>query len=99
MNAINIHKTGTTLEVTINKPFNLRVKNIIKSRLTPEITILKIDLTNSKIIDIEGVIFMYHWDKYRGSLELINAPAVFFEILDILELADHWNLNHFTTEK
>ena len=99
MNTVSIHKTGSTLEITVSKPFNLRVREIIESRLSPEITTLKIDLTNSRIIDSEAVIFMYNWNKNRGTLELINPPAVFFEILDILELTDHWDLNYHTTEE
>ncbi len=94
MNIIETHKSDTKLETKIFGSFNLAAKNRIESRLSDGIRDLKIDLSECKFIDSEGVIFMYKWQKSGKSLELKNPPNVLFEIIDILELTEHWDLNY-----
>lgn len=88
---IETQKSNGTLEVMIPGSFNLVIRNLIESRLTDEITSLIIDLSNCKLIDSEGIIFMYRWQQSGKKLELKNPPDILFEMLDILELSDHWD--------
>lgn len=99
MNIIETHKSDTKLEIKIFGSFNLAAKNMIESRLGDGITDLKIDLSDCRFIDSEGVIFMYNWQKSGKKLELKNPPNVLFEIIDILELTEHWNINYIETDK
>lgn len=94
MNIIETHKTGTALEVKVLGTFNLASKNMLESRLSNDVTALKIDFTECRFIDSEGVIFMYLWQQSGNKLELINPPDILFEIIGILELEEHWNLNY-----
>jgi ABC-type transporter Mla MlaB component len=98
MNIVNTHREGTTLEVQVCDGFNLRIKNIIDSRISDNIDKLQIDLTRCDFVDSEAVIFLYKWQHSGKQLELINPPEIFFEILDILELSESWDLNYSTTE-
>lgn len=97
MSIIESHKTKDTLKVKVLNNFNLLTRNKIESRLTKEIEKLEIDLSNCRLLDSEAVIFMYQWDKSGKELNLINPPEILFEILEILELREIWQLNHTTT--
>lgn len=97
MSIIESQKNKGSLKVKIHNNFNLLTKKKIESRLTREIDKLEIDMSNCKLLDSEAVIFMYHWNKSGKELNLINPPEIFFEILEILELNDHWHLNYTKT--
>lgn len=99
MSIVETHKAGNTLEVTIRSAFNLTAKTMIENHLQADIDHLQIDLSDCRIVDSEGVIFMHKWQSSGKSLELVDPPEVLFEIIDILELTDHWKLNHLTTEE
>lgn len=96
-NIIDIHKKGPTLEVQLCCAFNLWIRNILESRLHSGITKLRLDMSRSNRIDSEGVIFLHRWQRSGKELELINPPPVLFEILDILELTDMWDLEAIVT--
>lgn len=98
MSIIESHKSRDTLQVKVLNNFNLLTRNKIESRLTKEINRLEIDLSNCKLLDSEAVIFMYHWNKSGKELHLINPPEILFEILEILELSDIWQLNYTETK-
>lgn len=93
MNMFETHREGSILEVKIPRNFNLWVKNMIENRLGKEVTQLIVDLTRCKIVDSEAVIFMYEWQNNGHTLILVNPPEIFFEIVDILELENEWQLN------
>lgn len=97
MNIIDTHKEGQVLSVTVHNHFNLRTKNKIESRLTPGINKLTINLINCNFIDSEGVIFLHEWLKSGNELLLKKPPPIFFEILEILELDDLWDLENIIT--
>lgn len=92
-NIIETHKTGDLLEAKLYSPFNIQLKNVLESRFSSETEQLHIDLSECKWIDSEGVIFLYKWQYSGKKLKIINPPPVFFEILDILELREDWELN------
>lgn len=93
MSIPSIHKDGSTLYVTIQTGFNLWVKNFIQNHINGGIHTLKVDLSGCKYIDSEGVIYLYKWQKDGKSLQLIDPPDIFFEILEILELDNSWQPN------
>ncbi|NGP77546.1 hypothetical protein G3570_12935 [Balneolaceae bacterium YR4-1] len=98
MSIIESRKSKDTLKVTLLNNFDILTRYKIESRTTKEIENLEIDFSNCKILDSEAVIFMYHWDKSGKTLKLINPPDILFEILEILELSDIWQLNYTITE-
>jgi ABC-type transporter Mla MlaB component len=93
---IDTHRSGNLLEVEVHGSFNLTAKNMLEGRLRAEVTDLNIDLTECKFIDSEGIIFMYRWQNSGKGLELINPPEILFEIVELLELREHWDLNYIT---
>lgn len=98
MNIIETHKKEDILEVKVQGAFNLNVRNHIESRLSPEIVKLRINLSQSRIVDTEAIIFLHQWQKNGKDLELVNPPAILFEILDILELNEVWDLDTITAK-
>jgi len=98
MSIIESRKSKDTLKVKVLNNFNLLTRNKIESRLTREIGKLEIDLSHCKLLDSEAIIFMYQWDKSGNELNLINPPEILFEIIEILELRDIWQLNYTETK-
>ncbi len=93
MSIPNIHKDGSTLNIKMQGGFNLWIKNMILNHINKNTNFLKIDLTECKIIDSEGIIFLHQWQQEGKKLQLINPPEVFFELLEILELDNSWQPN------
>lgn len=93
MSIPKIHKEGSTLYIKIKDGFNLWIKNLITTHIGDNTSTLRIDLSECKYIDTEGIIFLYQWQQKGHNLQLIQPPEVFFEILDILELNDSWQPN------
>jgi ABC-type transporter Mla MlaB component len=94
MNIVETHKSEKGLEAKVVGSFNLAAKNRLESRLSSEITELKLDLSECRFIDTEGVIFMYNWQQSGKKITLSNPPEILFEIIDFLELTEHWDLNY-----
>lgn len=92
MNTIAARKEGKRLNVTVQGDFNLQTKKMILSRLNPAIDKLVINLIDCERIDSEGVIFLHRWLQKGNTLQLIEPPAIFFEILEILNLDSSWDL-------
>lgn len=92
MNTIATRKEGKKLNITVHGDFNLRTKKMILSRLSPAINTLVINLIDCERIDSEGVIFLHRWLQKGNMLQLIKPPAIFFEILEILNLDSMWDL-------
>lgn len=88
-------KQGSTLVVSLDTGFNRLVRRRLEKRIENESGIdrLRVDMSRSRLIDSEGVIFLYRWQKSGKKLELINPPWIFFEILRILELDTVWDVN------
>ncbi|WP_445664671.1 hypothetical protein [Fodinibius sp. AD559] len=98
MNTISTQKKGKKLEIIVQGDFNLRTKKKILSRLSPAIDKLVINLISSERIDSEGVIFLHRWLQKGNELQLIEPPAIFFEILEILNIDSSWDFEKIIAE-
>ncbi len=94
MNIIDTHKEGAVLTITVHGAFNLRIKNLIESRITTGVHNLYISLTNCRAIDSEGVVFLHRWQSSGKGLRIKDPPSLFFEVLEILELDSYWDLDN-----
>jgi ABC-type transporter Mla MlaB component len=95
---MRIEREGQKLTVRLERDFNLFVKKEIKARLSPDIEQLGIDLTRSKLIDSEGVIFLHRWMAEGKHLQIINPPAILLKILEILNLDDQLDWPNIISE-
>lgn len=98
MNTISTQKKGKKLEIIVQGDFNLRTKKKILSRLSPAIDKLVINLISCERIDSEGVIFLHRWLQKGNELQLIEPPAIFFEILEILNIDSSWDFEKIIAE-
>lgn len=96
-NLIETHKDGSTLEATLYRTFNLWAKHLLEDRLDGDITNLRIDLSQCHLIDSEGVIFLHQWHQSDKKLQIVDPPAVLFDILDILKLRKTWDMETIIT--
>lgn len=87
------------MNIKIQGGFNLWIKNMILNHINNDTKVLKIDLSECKFIDSEGVIFLHQCQQDGKELQLINPPDVFFKILEILELDNSWQPNVINTNK
>lgn len=93
MNTITTRKEGKNLNITVRGDFNLRTKKLILSRINPAVNMLIVNLMDCERMDSEGVIFLHRWLEKGNRLQLIEPPAIFFEILELLDLDRSWDLD------
>ena len=91
MSTIEIHKKGSAVVATLRRNFNYRVRKIIEGRISRDTKKLILDLSRTRILDSEAVIFMFGWLKKGNRLELVGPPDILFEILDLLEIRKEWD--------
>jgi anti-anti-sigma regulatory factor len=96
---MEIKNKGDTLEVKLNGAFNLSTVNRLKSRITSDVSKLEMNLANCFLLDSEAVIFMYKWQDSGKDLTIIDPPPIFHEVLEILEIDEHWKPKIVTTTK
>lgn len=98
MNTITTQKESKKLKITVHGDFNLRTKKMIESRLSPAIDEMVINLINCERIDSEGVVFLHRWLQKGYELQLIEPPAILFEILEILNLDSLWDFKKIVAD-
>lgn len=81
------HREGDVLTVTLHRDFNLLTARHLR-RLAEGATHVRIDCSDARFIDSEGVMSMYQLRKEGTDVTLINPPKIFREVLSILDLAD-----------
>ncbi len=79
------HHTPTKLYVKIEQNLNLNTTRLIR-RVAEDKEDLLLDLSQARIVDSEGVIFMYRWLREGKKLTLFHPPRILWEIVKILQL-------------
>lgn len=89
---MKINHRNSTLEVTIERNFNLAAIRELDQHVDETTENLIINLKHSFFIDSEAIIFMHRWMESGKKLTLRNPPDILYEILDALGLSDSWDL-------
>ena len=83
------HKSDETLYVKLESDLIYpAVKKLESLQKVESFENLIIDLSRSKIVDSEGVKFLYFSLKEGINITLINPPEIYSKILDILKLEE-----------
>jgi len=84
-------KRSQSLQVTLQDDFNLhtvyKIRGLIRDREE-----LKVDLSQSRFVDSEAVIYLQSLLQEGKKIRLKNPPRLFFEVLQILGLHTVWDL-------
>ena len=84
------HKTDQTLFVKLKSDLTYPAVKKLEALVNVEdLENLVIDLTESKIVDSEGIRFIYTVMKEGVQVTLINPPYIFDKIIDILKLKNY----------
>jgi anti-anti-sigma regulatory factor len=51
-------------------------------------TRVRIDLSRARLIDTEGVMALFRLQKEGITIRLLDPPAIFYEVLEVLELEE-----------
>jgi anti-anti-sigma regulatory factor len=79
------HRDGDVLTVALHRDFNLLTARHLR-RLAEGATDVRIDCSDSRFIDSEGVMAMYALQRDGATVTLINPPDIFREVLAVLDL-------------
>ncbi len=84
------HKTDQTLFVKLKSDFTYPAVKKLETLINVEdFENLVIDLTEAKIVDSEGIRFIYSVMKEGVKVSLVNPPYVFGKIVDVLKLKSY----------
>ena len=78
-------KTGSDLTVRLIRDFNLLTARRL-APMTEDVTSVRIDLTNAKIVDSEAVRLLHTMIRSGKRVTLIHPPRILTEVIDILGL-------------
>ncbi|MGF1670053.1 MAG: hypothetical protein ACFCU6_06370 [Balneolaceae bacterium] len=84
-------KSKDSLQVVLATDFNLNavkgIRNLFGNRNE-----LHIDLTHSRFVNTEAVIFLHNLLRDNKKIRIKNPPKIFYEVLHILGLSKVWDL-------
>jgi len=84
---MDLEHSDDTLTVRIRRDFNLMAVRHLKYHLD-DATRVRIDLRRARLVDTEAVMALVRLMRAGVTVRLLDPPAIFYEVLDVLELAD-----------
>jgi len=78
-------KLNVILKGDFNYPVVKRIERLLSSE---EIDSFSVELSRAKVVDSEGIKFLYFLDRDGIEITVVNPPYIFNKILSILELTD-----------
>ncbi len=72
-------------------PNVVKIEKLLKDVDEGDLKTVFIDLTDSKIVDSEGIKFLYKLKNRGFKVKLKNVPEIYYKVLEILQLKDYFN--------
>ncbi len=85
-----VKKIGNTLLIKPYWVFNTYSVFKIKPWIDRSINSIKIDLSNTQIIDTDAIKFMYDLSKGGFEVYIKNPPDLMNKVLNVLDIKDHF---------
>jgi len=82
---MDLERHGNTLTVRTRRDFNLMAVRHLKYHLE-DATRVRIDLSRARLVDTEAVMALFRLQKEGLDITLLEPPAIFYEVLEVLEL-------------
>lgn len=78
-------RSGSDLTIRLTRDFNLLAARHIE-RLAEGAELVTIDCSKSRLADTEAIIMMHRLKRDGVTVQLVNPPEIFSEVLSILDL-------------
>lgn len=88
-------RNGDTLTLRCRRDFNLMAVHHLRYRLE-EATDIRIDLSRARLVDTEAIMALDRLQRDGRTVTLLHAPPILHEVLDVLDLHDHFEQVSFT---
>ena len=82
---MDLERHGNTLTVRTRRDFNLMAVRHLKYHLE-DATRVRVDLSRARLVDTEAVMALFRLQKEGLDITLLEPPAIFYEVLEVLEL-------------
>lgn len=84
-------RTGDVLTFRLKRDFNLLTARFLQ-RMSSGTSHVRVDLSRARLVDTEAVIALYRLQRDGIGVTLINPPALFREILGVLDLESYFDV-------
>ena len=88
---MDLERHGDTLTVRPRRDFNLMAVRHLKYHLE-DATRVRIDLARARLVDTEAVMALFRLQNQGLEITLLEPPAIFYEVLEVLELESAFDL-------
>lgn len=95
---MDLERHGDTLTVRVRRDFNLMAVRHLKYHLE-DATRIRIDLRRARLVDTEAVMALFRLQREGVTIRLLDPPAIFYEVLEVLELEEAFAVEELVERK
>ncbi len=95
---MDLERHGETLTLRPRRDFNLMAVRHLKYHLE-DATRVRIDLARARLVDTEAVMALFRLKQQGIIIRLLDPPDIFYEVLDVLELSEAFDLDQLVERK
>lgn len=88
---MNWKRTNQSLNIQLSGDFSLHTVQQI-TPLLDDVEEVHLDLSFSRFVDSEAMIFIHRLIQKQVRVRLQNPPRLFYEVLSVMGLQDEWDL-------
>lgn len=88
---MELERHGDTLTVRCRRDFNLMTVRHLMHHVE-DATRIRVDLSRARIVDTEAVMALHELEQKGLDVTLLEPPAIFYEVLEVLELESHFDI-------
>jgi len=81
-----------SIDIQLDKDFNLVAAQQIDALVGSKNNV-RLDLTHARLVDSEAIAMLHRYMLEGRRVILKNPPKIFYEVIRILGLHTHWNLD------
>jgi len=95
---MDLERPGDTLTVRVRRDFNLMAVRHLKYHLE-DAPRVRIDLSRARLVDTEAVMALFRLQQKGVAIRLLDPPAIFYEVLEVLELEEAFDLDELVERR
>jgi anti-anti-sigma regulatory factor len=95
---MDLERHGDTLTVRVRRDFNLMAVRHLNYHLD-DATRVRIDLRRARLVDTEAVMALFRLMQSGVTVRLLDPPAIFYEVLEVLELEEVFDVDTLVERK
>jgi anti-anti-sigma regulatory factor len=89
---MDLERHGDTLTVRCRRDFNLMTVRHLEHHLGGAKRV-RVDLARARLVDTEALMLLHRLREHGVEVRLLEPPPVFYEILEVLELESHFDVD------